>query len=135
MIRPTRAGVTLAAVLLAGTGLLVQAGLRDTLSYYRTPAELDADPAAPATRTRLTGMVVPGSVRHDGRQTVFRLAAEGHEVTVRQRGAPPDTFRAGQDAVVEGVLGPDGVFDSDQVVVRHGNDYRPAYDGSPGTAR
>ncbi|ROT28177.1 cytochrome c maturation protein CcmE [Micromonospora sp. HM5-17] len=135
MTRPNRAGLALATVLLAGTGLLVQAGLRDTLSYYRTPAELAADPDAGAGRTRLSGVVVPGSIRHDRGQTVFRLAADGHEITVRQQGVPPETFRAGQDAVVEGVLGPDGVFRSDQVLVRHDNEYRPAGATSPGTAR
>ncbi|GAA3777415.1 cytochrome c maturation protein CcmE [Plantactinospora mayteni] len=126
MIRPTRAGLTLTAVVLAGTGLLTYGGLRGTLSYYRTPAEVAADPDARTTRARLGGTVVPGSVEHHGGQTVFRLVADGHEITVRQHGMPPDTFRPGQDAVVEGVLGPDGVFRSDQVLVRHGNEYRPA---------
>jgi len=133
--RPTRAGLVLAAVVLTGTGLLVQAGLAGTLSYYRTPAEAAADPDAHTTRIRLGGTVVPGSVRHDRGQTVFRLAADGHEITVRQRGVPPSTFRAGRDAVVEGVLGPDGVFRADQVVVRHGNDYRPADATPPEPAR
>jgi cytochrome c-type biogenesis protein CcmE len=66
---------------------------------------------------------------------VFRLAADGQQITVRQRGTPPETFREGQDAVVEGVLGPDGVFRSDQVLVRHGNEYRPVgADPSSGAA-
>ncbi len=39
---------------------------------------------------------------------------------------PPETFREGEDAVVEGRLGTDGVFDADHVVVRHGNEYRPS---------
>lgn len=134
MIRPTRPGLALTAIVLAGTGLLAYSGLQGTLSYYQTPAEVAADPDARTTRARLGGTVVPGSVEHDGGQTVFRLTADGHEITVRQHGLPPDTFRAGQDAVVDGVLGPDGVFRSDQVLVRHGNEYQPA-DPAAGTVQ
>jgi len=129
--RPIRGRLALTAVVLTGAGLLVYGGLRDTLTYYRTPAEITTDQEARHTRTRLGGEVVPGSVRRDGGQTLFRLAADGHEITVRQRGVPPETFREGQGAVVEGLLGPDGVFRSDQVVVRHGNEYRPAGRESP----
>ncbi|MGX7673865.1 cytochrome c maturation protein CcmE [Plantactinospora sp. DSM 117369] len=135
MSRPGRPRLALAAVVLAGTALLVHAGLQGTLSYYRTPTELAGDPDAQTTRTRLGGAVVPGSVEQDGGQTVFRLAADGHEITVRQTGVPPDTFRAGQDAVVEGVLGSDGVFYAEQVLVKHGNDYRPPSPAPSRTAR
>jgi cytochrome c-type biogenesis protein CcmE len=135
VIRPARGRLALATVVLTGTGLLAYGGLRGTLTYYRTPAEVRTDPDAQHSRTRLSGAVVPGSVRHEGMQTVFRLAADGQQITVRQQGTPPGTFREGQDAVVEGVLGPDGVFRSDQVLVRHGNEYRPAgADPSSGTA-
>ncbi|MGW0435621.1 cytochrome c maturation protein CcmE [Micromonospora sp. NPDC003197] len=112
------------AILLAAVGLLVASGLSGTLRYYRTPGEVTADPTTAQDRVRLSGMVVPGSVHHDEGRTVFRLAEDGHEVTVLQQGAPPATFREGEGAVVEGVLGPDGVFRSDQVIVRHGNEYR-----------
>ncbi|MFY1671473.1 cytochrome c maturation protein CcmE [Plantactinospora sp. WMMB334] len=135
MIRPTRARLALSAAVLTGTGVLVYAGFQGALSYYRTPAELAADPDALLSRTRLGGAVVPGSVRHEGGETVFRLASEGREITVRQRGVPPEAFRAGRDAVVEGVLGTDGVFHADQILVRHGNDYRPAEAAPSGTAR
>ncbi|MFI6231225.1 cytochrome c maturation protein CcmE [Micromonospora echinospora] len=122
--RPGRLALT--AVLLGAGGLVVTAALRDTLTYYRTPGEVLAHPDATRERVRLGGEVVPGSVRRDGDLVVFRLADTGREVTVRQRGVPPETFREGEDAVVEGRLGADGVFDADHVVVRHGNEYGPS---------
>ncbi|GIJ26397.1 cytochrome c-type biogenesis protein CcmE [Micromonospora qiuiae] len=122
--RPGR--LALLVLLLAGGGLLITGALRDTLTYYRTPGELLTHPTAAGERIRLGGEVVPGSVRHDGGLVLFRLSDGGHEVAVRQRGMPPETFREGEDAVVEGRLGTDGVFDADQVVVRHGNEYRPS---------
>jgi cytochrome c-type biogenesis protein CcmE len=134
MTRRRRAQLALAAVTLAGVGLLVAGGLRDTVTYYRTPGEVLADPDAGHERVRLGGQVIPGSLRRDGGRTLFRLAAGGHEITVVQRGAPPDSFREGEDAVVEGVLGPDRVFQSDTVLVRHGNEYR-APTPAPGAYR
>ncbi|MEV0430477.1 cytochrome c maturation protein CcmE [Micromonospora sp. NPDC049836] len=122
--RPGR--LALVAVLLAGGALLVTGALRDTLTYYRTPAEVLGDPAAIGERVRLGGEVVPGTVHQDGDLVVFRLGGSGQEVPVRQHGVPPETFREGQDAVVEGRLGTDGVFDADHLVVRHGNEYRPS---------
>ncbi|MFE9656404.1 cytochrome c maturation protein CcmE [Micromonospora sp. NPDC006431] len=118
--------VALLAVLLAAGGLLVTSALRDTVTYYRTPAELLDDPDLARHRVRLGGDVVPGSLRHDGDLVTFRLAAAGREIAVEQRGAPPETFREGTGAVVEGTLSSDGVFRSDHVVVRHGNEYRPS---------
>jgi cytochrome c-type biogenesis protein CcmE len=129
-----RGRLALGAVLLAGAGVLVYSAMQGTLTYYRTPAEVATGPAAPHTRLRLGGEVVPGSLHRDGTRTVFRLAADGHEITVRQHGEPPATLREGQQAVVEGVLGPDGVFDSDDVAVKHGNEYGPAPpEATPGT--
>ncbi|MFI0793657.1 cytochrome c maturation protein CcmE [Micromonospora rubida] len=124
-----RAGhVALVAVLLAAGGLLVTGALQGTLTYYRTPGEVLDDPSATRDRVRLGGEVVPGSLRHDGDLVVFRLTAEGHEITVEQRGVPPETFREGEEAVVEGTLSTDRVFRSNHVVVRHGNEYRPSAD-------
>ncbi|MGN9779134.1 cytochrome c maturation protein CcmE [Micromonospora sp. H33] len=126
MIRRRLGRTALVAVLLAACALLVTGALRDTLTYYRTPGEVLDDPDATRERVRLGGDVVPGSLRHSGDLVVFRLAEGGREVTVEQRGTPPQTFREGEGAVVEGILSADGVFRSDHVVVRHGNEYRPS---------
>ncbi|PZG24074.1 cytochrome c biogenesis protein CcmE [Micromonospora craterilacus] len=127
--RPGR--LALVAVFVAAGGLLVTSALNDTLTYYRTPGEVAADPTVARDRVRLAGEVVPGSLSRDGEVTVFRLADGGQEVTVRQRGMPPDTFREGEEAVVEGRLGTDGVFHADHVVLRHGNEYGPSAAARP----
>ncbi|HEX7746455.1 MAG TPA: cytochrome c maturation protein CcmE [Micromonosporaceae bacterium] len=135
MIRRRAGRITAAAVVLAAGALLITSALRDTLTYYRTPAEVLSDPDAGRERVRLGGEVVPGSLRHSGNLIVFRLAEAGREVTVEQRGVPPETFREGEGAVVEGTLSADGVFQSDHVVVRHGNEYRPSSAPVPVDAR
>lgn len=126
MIRRRAGRIAVVAVLLAAGGLLVTSALRDTLTYYRTPGEVLGDSDATRERVRLGGDVVPGSLRRTGDLVVFRLAEGGREITVEQRGVPPETFREGEGAVVEGTLAADGVFHADHVVVRHGNEYRPS---------
>ncbi|MFC4019123.1 cytochrome c maturation protein CcmE [Micromonospora sp. GCM10011542] len=126
MIRRRAGRTAVAAVLLAVGALLVTSALRETLTYYRTPGEVLGDPDATRERVRLGGDVVPGSLRRSGELVVFSLAEGGHEITVEQRGVPPETFREGEGAVVEGTLSADGVFRSDYVVVRHGNEYGPS---------
>ncbi|MET8310320.1 cytochrome c maturation protein CcmE [Micromonospora sp. NPDC005173] len=126
MIRRRGGRTAVVAVLLAASALLVTSALRETLTYYRTPGEVLGDPDATSERVRLGGDVVPGSLRRTGDLVVFRLAEDGHEITVEQRGVPPETFREGEGAVVEGTLSSDRVFRSDHVVVRHGNEYRPS---------
>lgn len=126
MIRRRAGRMTAVAVVLAAGALLVTSALQGTLTYYRTPGEVLDDRDAARERVRLGGEVVPGSLHRSGDRVVFRLAEAGREVTVEQRGAPPDTFREGEGAVVEGTLSADGVFRSDHVVVRHGNEYRPS---------
>jgi cytochrome c-type biogenesis protein CcmE len=50
-------------------------------------------------------------------------------------GGVPSLFRAGQGVVVEGVLGGDGAFHADTVLVKHSNEYRPPAPGEvPGPA-
>ena len=135
MTRRLAGRAAVVAVLLAVGALLVTSALRDTLTYYRTPGEVLAGPAATRERIRLGGDVVPGSLRRSGELVMFRLAEGGHEITVEQRGVPPETFREGEGAVVEGTLSADGVFRSDHVVVRHGNEYRPSTSPGPVDAR
>ncbi|WP_186382943.1 cytochrome c maturation protein CcmE [Amycolatopsis rhizosphaerae] len=123
--RRRRAVLLLVSISLAGLALLVVAGLQGTLVYYRTPSAAGAVNAA-GQRMRLEGEVVPGSVGATGELTRFRLSDGRHQVPVVVRGALPDTFREGQDAVVEGVLGGDGTLRCDQVAVKHSNEYRAA---------
>ncbi|WP_213452090.1 cytochrome c maturation protein CcmE [Rhizomonospora bruguierae] len=126
---PRRARLLVAAVAVAAAALLVAAGMQGTLTFYRTPAEVLHDPAPAGQRVRLGGTVVPGSLRSEGGRTRFLLRDGAAEITVEQSASLPGTVREGQDAVVEGVLDAHGVFRSDTVMAKHGNEYRPAGPG------
>lgn len=42
---------------------------------------------------------------------------------------PPQMFQEGIGAVVEGALNPDGTFEANRLMVKHGNEYRPPKEG------
>lgn len=113
--------------------LLIGGGLRENVVYFLTPSELQARGAEAYDRAlRLGGQVKPGSVRWDAetRHLRFVLQDEDAEVRVRSEGAPPAMFREGMGVVVEGRYGREGVFRSDNVMVKHSNEYSPPEDGT-----
>ncbi|UQU62624.1 cytochrome c maturation protein CcmE [Couchioplanes caeruleus] len=120
-----RSRALLLLLVVAGVALLVTAGLQNTLTFYRSPSEITQGPAA-HDRVRLGGEVVPGSLRTDAGVTRFRISDGTTEIPVEQVADLPGTLREGQQAVVEGSLDDHGVFRSDTVMAKHGNEYRPA---------
>lgn len=118
-----RLAVVIAAVL-AAVALLGVSGLERNLVFYRTPSELLADPALAGQRVRLGGLVQPGTVEQAGAVMTFTLTDGVTDVRVRYAGPAPGVFQAGQNALVEGVLGGDGGFRADQVMVKHSDTYR-----------
>jgi cytochrome c-type biogenesis protein CcmE len=131
-VTPRRARWLLLLVVAAGVALLVTAGLQQSLTFYRTPTEV-LDGSSTHQRVRLGGEVVPGSLHVVGGQTRFRISDGSTEIPVQEVADLPGTVREGQEAVVEGILDAQGIFRSDTVMAKHGNEYRPAEAGD-GTA-
>lgn len=122
--------LVVAAVALAAVGVLAFAGLQGSLVYYKTTSELVADHGLVGHRVRLGGLVEPGSVHGTATGVRFVLTDGVQEVTVVNTGQPRGVFREGQGAVVEGMLGADGVFRSDVLLVKHSNSYEPPANGT-----
>lgn len=104
---------------------------QESLVYYWSPTELrDAGDMAQNATVRLGGLVKPGDdPTWDKKLPLeFYLVDEGNKVKVRSTGAPPQMFRPGIGAVVEGRLNGD-IFETDRVMVKHSNEYREATDG------
>lgn len=112
------------AGLLAIVGWLAFSGLSDALVYYLTPTELAArGQAAIGQSVRLGGLVLPGSVSGSATDLTFVLTDGDTQITVHSSVAPTSSFREGAGAVVEGELRPDGVFEADEVLVKHDENY------------
>jgi cytochrome c-type biogenesis protein CcmE len=103
---------------------LLFSGLSSALVYYLTPTELAArGEAAVGAQVRLGGLVAPGSVSGSATDLTFVLTDGETDITVHSTVSPTDSFREGAGAVVEGTLGDDGVFEAEEVLVKHDENY------------
>ena len=124
--RPSRRHrLLLVGVLAVAILIVAMSALKGTLTYYRTPTELKQQ-GPTGQQVRLSGLVEPGTVRQNGGGVTFVITDGATNLTVDSTAEPPDTFRAGQGALVIGRLQSTNVFRATEVVVRHSNQYRAA---------
>ena len=85
--------------------------------YYKTPTEVLAHPGE---HVRLSGAVVDGSISVDTSSgtVTFEVSDATTTVPIVYHGSPPDTLKDEGEAVVEGALGPDGVFVADTLFAK-----------------
>ncbi len=98
-------------VLASGIGWLVARGAREQVHYYVTVSELlSKEPGADLRGLRLSGIVEPGSIQKEALELNFRVSDGARAIPVAYDGVVPDTFAESGEVVVEGTLGPNGVF-------------------------
>ena len=100
--------------------------LSENVVYFRTVSEAVAQRREQGDdRFRLAGEVVAGSITetHDGVR--FRVTDGKATATVLHVGDPPQLFKSGAPIVCEGRWGAGREFDSDRIMIRHGNEYTP----------
>jgi len=85
--------------------------------YYNTPTEVLTKPGE---HVRLSGQVVDGSISMDAASgtIAFQVSDDTTTVPIVYEGPMPDTLRDEGEAVVEGSLGPDGVFHADTLFAK-----------------
>jgi cytochrome c-type biogenesis protein CcmE len=119
-------------IAVAALGWVGVRGVPSALAYYLTPSELLRSPSRYVNQQiRLGGFVVPGSLQQRGSSVWFELSDGTDEVRVEERAGLPPLFREGSGAVAEGTFGTDGVFHSDDVLVKHDGVYRVPTSGAP----
>jgi cytochrome c-type biogenesis protein CcmE len=113
------------AVLALAAGLVLF-GLRDSVAFFRSPAEVAEQKVRPGERFRLGGLVEAGTVdKGVGDRIAFSVTDGKATVKVSYQGILPDLFREGQGVVTEGVLQADGSFKADTVLAKHDETYMP----------
>jgi cytochrome c-type biogenesis protein CcmE len=127
-----RWGVLLGVAVVVGViAYLAFSSVGNALVYYVTPTELMArGDSAVGQTVRLGGLVKPGSISGEAPALFFVLTDGTNEMRVHAVSAPTRSFREGIGAVVEGVLGPDGVFEASQVIVKHDENYVAPSEGA-----
>lgn len=125
-------GVVAVVVALGAIGWISMGNLGEQLVYYWSPTELAAAANGKDATVRLGGMVEPGSFKWDQETHVvdFDISDGKTTIHVRNVGNPPQMFREGIGAVVEGKLGADGIFHSDKVMVKHDEQYQAPKEGT-----
>ncbi len=117
--------------LLLGVGVataLTLTALKENISYFRTPTEIVTGqyPERATDRGfRIGGMVVKGSLRHDGKTITFRVTDFTNSLPVKYQGIAPDLFGEGKGVVADGKMNADGVFVAERILAKHDEKYMP----------
>lgn len=115
------AGIALLAI--AAT-LLLQA-FQSNLVFFFSPTEVVEGKSPKQGSFRVGGLVEVGSVQRDGTQVKFRVTDTANAMDVVYTGILPDLFKEGKGVVAQGQQGEDGLFQADQVLAKHDENYMP----------
>ena len=87
-------------------------------SEARTPAQLSN--AETGKSYELTGVVAPGSYKHDGNVHTFLVRERKGTATVpvRYEGTVPDPFREGREVIVTATRNAEGTFESTHLITK-----------------
>lgn len=126
--RHKRIGIIIVA--LAGLSVatyLVASAFRNNLVFFFSPTQVAAK-EAPVNRTfRIGGLVEEGTLKRegDGLTVRFTVTDTAASIPVVYKGILPDLFKEGRGCVAQGRIGPDGVFQADEVLAKHDENYMP----------
>ena len=112
----------------AVTATLALTALEQNINLFYPPERVVGGEAPVGKRIRVGGMVLEDSVvrASDSLDVDFVLTdRRGSEVGVRYSGMLPDLFREGQGILVTGELDRGGVFQADEVLAKHDENYMP----------
>ncbi len=124
---------------------LAYGGIKDGQTYFKTISELQQmGDQAHAKRVRVSGYVLPNSIKHNGDSVAFTIveneAAEdvGAHLNVVYNGVDPlpDTFKDHAQALADGRLDANGVFHATKVQAKCASKYeaKPSV-ADPGIAK
>ncbi len=126
--RKKRLIIILALVFGAGLAVgLTMFALSQNINLFYSTSQIANNEAPVGKRMRMGGMVVDGSVKRasDTLRVSFGLTDYESEVTVVFSGILPDLFREGQGIIAQGKLDENGVFQADEVLAKHDENYMP----------
>ena len=114
--------------------VLVGVSIQGNMAYYIDVSDyLTKGPAAFTGNYRVKGNVVSGTVVKDPGVlgAVFEMSDGSGAMTVRYDQELPDTFVDEAEVVVEGAMGPDGVFEAHTLLAKCPSKYEAEVDLDP----
>ena len=112
---------------LSVAAFLVASAFRQNLVFFFSPTQVVAK-EAPVNRTfRVGGLVEKGTLKreNDGLTVRFTVTDTAASIPVVYKGILPDLFKEGRGCVAQGKIGEDGVFQAEQVLAKHDENYMP----------
>jgi cytochrome c-type biogenesis protein CcmE len=106
-------------------------GYQESKAYYVTVEEFSAMQGELYGKTvKVAGDIVEGSIDRSRTPMEFVISTRGKSLRVRYVGTDviPDTFKDGSQAVVEGSVTPDGVFQARHVEAKCASKYEAEYE-------
>ena len=127
---PRRTRMLFAAVVVIGVAIaaaLAFNAIGENMLFFFSPTQIQAGEAPTGRKLRVGGLVVPNSVQREkkGLTIRFELTDQLHSVEVHYTGLLPDLFREGQGVVALGSLDSQGVFQAEEVLAKHDENYMP----------
>jgi cytochrome c-type biogenesis protein CcmE len=121
------------AVVVGVLAWLAMGGVKESESYYKTISEVQKmGDQAHVKRLRVDGYVVPGSIVRNGAQVSFvmhqdpaKRGGDAIRMKVVYSGIDPlpDTFKDDAQAMADGKLGADGVFEANKIQAKCASKY------------
>ena len=115
-----------AGIIIIAISCLAYVGAQQSKTYYHTISEIPTlNSAALRQRVRVGGDVKTGSIQHYSGRTDFVLVEQGKGMTVSYVGTDPlpDTFKDGAQALADGRLGANGVFEANKIQAKCASKY------------
>ncbi|MCL4516666.1 MAG: cytochrome c maturation protein CcmE [Firmicutes bacterium] len=109
-------------IILGGLAYLMVTGFSSSSSYFVTIAQMrEKGDTIVGKSLKVSGKIVGQSVKWDSQK--IRLNFEirddkGQTIPVVYNGIKPDNFEDGKEALMDGRLGPDGVFTAQSLLVK-----------------
>ena len=117
------AGVTALSI----AAILVLNAFQSNLVFFFSPTQVMAYEAPVGKSFRIGGLVEMGSIqREDDSITVrFAVTDTSEVIPVVYTGILPDLFKEGKGVVAQGKLSANGIFEADEVLAKHDENYMP----------
>ncbi len=106
---------------------LVLNAFRSNLVFFYTPTQVANGEAPQNTSFRIGGLVEQGSLKRaeNSLEAHFVVTDTAKRMEVVYSGILPDLFKEGKGVVAQGKLGKDGIFQADNVLAKHDENYMP----------
>ena len=117
-------------LILLGVGIaaaLMLTAFKDNIQFYKSPTEIAAGDFPKQRTFRAGGMVKTGSIvkSTDSLDVKFAVTDYGKDLEVQYTGLLPDLFRDDQGVIVTGKLDETGVFQAEEILAKHDENYMP----------